>query len=97
MAKELTLEEAKQKIAEMAEAMENQQKEAEEVIADLSAKLDQQAPKSKTTLKVGNKKYVVAIENFIHQGQKYTAKDLKGNSDLVKELIEMESSVLQEA
>lgn len=72
-------------------------KEAEELVQEQQEQLAKQPQVIVSTEPlITHKKiqYRIAIPNFFHKGQPYTAEDLKGNSALVSALIESKSAVL---
>lgn len=83
--------------------VENIAKENEETlnetITDLRGKLTatkKEVSVQKKTVKCDGKEYEVKLPIFRHKGITYKAEDLQSESEVVKELIEMEAAVLEE-
>ncbi len=70
-----------------------------EVVSDLRAQLNsktKEADMASPTVKHAGKTYKIMIPSFQHNGAVKTAGDLKSDKELIKELVELGSGVLEE-
>lgn len=89
------VETAEAKVAEQEQVIAEQNTVIEELRAQLSA-AKKEVKASKVIVKHEGKNYEVVIGKFSFAGEVIEAKDLKSKPEVVKQLIEQESSVLVE-